>query len=92
MCRTADLFPPPASPVTPARASDPTAREEDIPMSNHLDHLVAQSIAHERERDLRKALLQRQHGAARRRHGRHVAVARQHPLRARLAHLWAPAH
>lgn len=58
-------------------------------MNPYLDQLVAQSIAHEREHELRQALRQRQGGTARRRPGRHVAVARQHPVRARLAHLWA---
>ena len=61
-------------------------------MNGYLDQLVAQSIAHERERQLELALRQRGSGAARSRRGRRVAVAWQHSLRARLAHLWALSH
>lgn len=92
MSRTPTRSPPPASETTPAPASPPTAREEDILMNPHLDHLVALSIAHEREHELQQALRHRTDGADRRRPGRPVAVARQHRLRARLAHLRALAH
>lgn len=61
-------------------------------MSNHLDHLVALNLAHERERELQLALKKRQDGAARRGHDRRAAVARQRPLLARVAHPWASAH
>lgn len=63
-------------------------------MNHYLDHLVAQSIAHEREHHLQQALEQRagRASAGRRRHGHRPAVARQHPLRARLAQIWALSH
>lgn len=61
-------------------------------MNHYQDLMVAQSMAVEREHELQQLLRQRQGGAARRRHGRRVAVARQHSLRARLAHIWALSH
>lgn len=61
-------------------------------MNHYQEMMVAQSMAAERERELQQLLSQRQRGAARRRHGRRVAVARRQSLRARLAHLWALAH
>lgn len=74
----------------PARTSNPTAGEEDNLMNTYLDQLVARSIAHEREHELQQALRQQRGArAARRRGDRHVAVSRQHSLRARLAHIWA---
>lgn len=72
--------------------SETTAREEEHLMQHYQDLMVAQSMAAERERELQQQLRQRQHGAARRRQGRHVAVAGRHSLRARLAHIWALSH
>lgn len=61
-------------------------------MNGHLDQLIAQSIAHDRERELQSALRQRRGDTVGSQRGRHVAVAWQHSLRARLAHLWALSH
>lgn len=59
-------------------------------MNPYLDHLVAQSIAREREHDLQQALRQRRAIPAGRRPRRPLAAAAKSPLRARLAHPWAP--
>jgi hypothetical protein len=61
-------------------------------MNAYLDNLVAQSIAHEREHELQQALRHRRDGAGRRRQSRHLAVSRQHRLRARLAGILAMSH
>ncbi|GAA5164707.1 hypothetical protein [Ornithinimicrobium tianjinense] len=61
-------------------------------MNAYLDTLVAQSIAHEREHQLQQALRHREIRDARRLRGRHLAVAHQHGLRARVASMLALSH